>query len=403
MFAMIRGLASLLLVVLGATAALAKPAVLDVRLGLHPDKTRVVLDLSEAPGYRVFTLADPYRVVLDLTEVDWRLPAGRAPAGAGVVQAMRYGLFTVGTSRLVLDVRGPVGVEHLELLPAAGGKPIRLILDLAPTTEQAFRGSLATGGIVSTATPAPALPARSLALPPVKPQRAGKRVIAIDPGHGGVDPGAIGAGATPEKTLTLAMARELKAQLEATGRYRVVLTRSKDIFVRLRDRIAVARAAGADLFLSLHADAHATGALRGASVYTLSEQASDAEAEALAARENKADLIAGVDLSNETEVVTNILIDLAQRETKNLSVRLAGMLVQELKRGTLLLRNSHRFAGFAVLKAPDVPSVLIEFGYLSSPQDEALLRSTEHRAKLADAVVRAVQRYYTWQESLKNP
>jgi N-acetylmuramoyl-L-alanine amidase len=316
---------------------------------------------------------------------------------------MRYGLFTVGTSRLVLDVKGPVGMQHLELLPASATKPIRLVLDLVPTTDQTFRASLSVGGIASTATAAPALPLASPTLPPVKPEPAGKPVIAIDPGHGGVDPGAIGVSGTAEKTVTLAMARELKAQLEATGRYKVMLTRSSDIFVRLRDRIAIARAAGADLFLSLHADAHSTIGLRGASVYTLSEQASDSEAAALATQENKADLIAGVDLSNETEVVTNILIDLAQRETKNLSVRMAGMLVQELQRGTLLLHNSHRFAGFAVLKAPDVPSVLIELGYMSSPEDEALLRSTQHRAKLASAIVRAIQGYYTWQESLKNP
>lgn len=403
MLAIVRGVASLLLVFVASATAQGKPAVLDVRLGLHPDKTRVVLDLSETPGYRVFTLADPYRVVLDLTEVDWRLPAGRAAAGKGLVQAMRYGLFTVGTSRLVLDVTGPVGIRHLELLPPSAEKPARLILDLAPTDERAFREALAAGGIVSTATPAPALAPAALALPPVKPRRAGKPVIAIDPGHGGVDPGAVGVSGTFEKTLTLAMARELKAQLEATGRYDVVLTRATDVFVRLRDRIAIARAAGADVFLSLHADAHGTRDMRGASVYTLSEQASDAEAAALAAKENKADLIAGIDLSNENEVVTNILIDLAQRETKNLSARLAAMLVRELKRGTLLLRNSHRFAGFAVLKAPDVPSVLIELGYLSSPQDEALLRSPEHRAKLAAAIVNALQSYYTWQESLKNP
>jgi N-acetylmuramoyl-L-alanine amidase len=197
------------------------------------------------------------------------------------------------------------------------------------------------------------------------------------------------------------MAVELKKQLEKTGRYQVVLTRDSDVFVRLRDRIEVARAAGADLFVSLHADAHTTSDLRGASVYTLSEKASDAEAAALATKENKSDVIAGIDLSNENEVVTNILIDLAQRETKNLSARFAALLVDELKRDTPLLRNTHRFAGFAVLKAPDVPSVLIELGYLSSDEDEAQLRSAKHRAKLGTAIVRAVDGFFEWQQTMR--
>jgi N-acetylmuramoyl-L-alanine amidase len=250
---------------------------------------------------------------------------------------------------------------------------------------------------VAMATPA------ALVLPPPKPQTTGDQrpVVVLDAGHGGVDPGAIGRSGIYEKEITLAMADELKKQLEATGRYQVVLTRDSDIFIRLRDRIALARAAGADLFISLHADAHSTSDLRGASVYTLSEQASDAEAAALATQENKSDVIAGVDLSHENEVVTNILIDLAQRETKNLSARFAAILVDELKADTLLLRNSHRFAGFAVLKAPDVPSVLIELGYLSSDQDEAELRSAKHRAKLGAAILRAVDGFFERQQTFR--
>jgi N-acetylmuramoyl-L-alanine amidase len=239
-----------------------------------------------------------------------------------------------------------------------------------------------------------------LPLPPIKPED-GKPVIIIDAGHGGIDPGAIGASGTLEKEITLAYARAVAQALAATGRYHVVLTRKKDNFIRLRQRIAIARGAGADLFLSLHADKDGTSALRGASVYTLSEQASDAEAEALATKENKADIIAGVDLSNENQVVTDILIDLAQRETQNLSARFAGMLVLELKQETTLLHNTHRFAGFAVLKAPDVPAALVELGYLSSRQDESLLASSQHRAKMAAAIVRAANAYFDWRQGLK--
>ncbi|MEX0697476.1 MAG: N-acetylmuramoyl-L-alanine amidase [Dongiaceae bacterium] len=396
-------LAGVIVLLLAAAPAHGKPAVLDVRLGLHPGMTRIVLDLSAALDYRVFSLADPYRVVIDLSEVDWNLPADRAPPGLGVVQALRFGLFAVGTSRVVLDVNAPVRVRRVDLLTGDGAVPIRLVLDLEPVSEAVFREALQSGPIVSSpamvaVTPPP------LPLPPVKPQAPGaeaRPVVAIDAGHGGVDPGALGSGGSVEKTITLAMAKELQRQLEATGRYRVILTRDTDVFVRLRDRIELARVGKADLFVSLHADAHDSGKLRGASVYTLSEQASDAEAEALAAKENKADLIAGIDLSNNDEIVTNILIDLAQRETKNMSARFADMVVKELKRETLLLRKTHRFAGFAVLKAPDVPSVLIELGYLSSREDESLLRSAKHRRKLGASIGRAIEAYFAWQESLK--
>ncbi len=384
-----------------------RPSVLDVRLGLHPDKTRVVLDLTGVPGYRIFPLSEPYRMVLDLTEVDWRLPDGHVPEGRGLVQSLRYGLFAPGTSRVVLDLAGPTRVASVQLLPAAGSTPVRLVIDLAAMDKASFLASLHDAPIVSSAIMAGSAVAASpaaLVLPPPKPESGDHRpLIALDAGHGGVDPGAIGTSGVYEKEITLAMALELKRQLEKSGRYRVVLTREEDVFIRLRDRIAVARAAGADLFVSLHADSHDTRDLRGASVYTLSEQASDAEAAALAAKENKSDVIAGVDLSNENEVVTNILIDLAQRETKNLSARFAALLVDELKRDTLMLRNSHRFAGFAVLKAPDVPSVLVELGYLSSSADEAELRSARHRAKLGSAMVRAIDGFFEWQQTMRRP
>jgi N-acetylmuramoyl-L-alanine amidase len=219
-------------------------------------------------------------------------------------------------------------------------------------------------------------------------------LIYLDPGHGGPDPGTIGHSGTYEKDVTLAMAEELQRQLLATGRYRVKLTRERDRFVALRPRFEMARQDHADMFISLHADADPFFAARGASVYTLSETASDAEAEALAAKENKADLIDGVDLSHQNNTVTTILIDLAQRETKNRSAAFAELLVQDMGQSTLMLRNSHRFAGFAVLKAPDIPSVLIELGYLSDAQDEAQLISPVHRAKLAGAMLRAIDGYY---------
>ncbi|MCW5700280.1 MAG: N-acetylmuramoyl-L-alanine amidase [Rhodospirillales bacterium] len=228
-----------------------------------------------------------------------------------------------------------------------------------------------------------------------KPHRVSSQmVIVLDPGHGGQDPGAISSSGVREAKITLRAARILRQELLRRGHYRVVMTRDRDTFVRLRDRIRIAREAGADLFLSIHADANPVSWVRGASVYTLSEKASDDEAAALAERENKVDLISGVDLSVEEPEVATILIDLAQRETMNDSARLASMLVDELGRSTALLRNTHRFAGFAVLKAPDVPSVLVELGLLSNREDERLLQREAYLLKLATAVAMATDTYF---------
>ena len=223
---------------------------------------------------------------------------------------------------------------------------------------------------------------------------ARRPTVVLDPGHGGVDPGTIGVSGVYEKDVAFDAARELAVQLERTGRYRLAMTRASDEFVALRDRVARARAAGADLFISLHADALPNHAMRGASVFTLSEQASDKEAAALAARENKADLIAGIDLSRHAPEVSNILLDLARRQTNNLSIGLARRLVSDLGQSVVLLENSHRSAGFAVLKAPDVPSVLIEMGCLSNREEDQLLRSAAYQRKLAGSIVRSVHAYF---------
>jgi N-acetylmuramoyl-L-alanine amidase len=224
--------------------------------------------------------------------------------------------------------------------------------------------------------------------PPLKP------MVVIDAGHGGIDPGAMGNGVM-EKNITLAVALALKKELLATGHYRVTLTRDTDVYIPLRDRFKVARDNGADLFISLHADSHNDPFMRGASIYTLSETASDAEAADLANQENKSDIIAGVDLSKQNGMVTDILINLAQRDTINQSNTFAGLLVSELKSDTLMLEHSHRSAGFAVLKAPDVPSVLIEMGYISSDQDEQLLSNKQHQQRLAKAIRRAVDDFFS--------
>jgi N-acetylmuramoyl-L-alanine amidase len=380
--------------------AWAKPAVTDVRLGAHADKTRFVLDLDEEPAYRAFTLPDPFRVVIDLPALDWALGPDKMSRGGGLVDSLRFGLFAPGTSRVVLDVNRPVAIKQIFVLPGRGSGEggHRLVVDLVPVSRDAyFAGSREP--ILSRAP----MPRTQTAIPqaPARPAADKRPAIVLDPGHGGVDPGATGRSGIYEKALVLDYAKEIARQLEASGRYRVHMTREDDVFIRLRDRVARAQELEADLFVSLHANTNPSRKLRGASVYTLSENASDAEAAALAAKENKADMIAGIDLSDQTEVVSKILIDLAQRETMNQSKTYANMLVGEMATAGRVLRNTHRSAGFAVLKSPVVPSVLVELGYMSNKEEERLLRSEAYRRKLSAALVRAIDDYFTWQQNAR--
>ncbi|HJN04548.1 MAG TPA: N-acetylmuramoyl-L-alanine amidase [Alphaproteobacteria bacterium] len=385
------------------------PAVTGIRTGEQPAATRFVLDLTEAVEFKVFVLPDPYRVVIDLPEVAWQANAGDH-LYLGPIKAMRFGLFRPGVSRVVIDVSGPVRVERSFLLPPNGNFSHRFVLDIAevepgefertaalpppPTrTETPRTESPRTQPLQLVPPPQTETPRTEPPQPAPLPRRV-RPLIALDPGHGGVDPGTVSSGGTREKDVTLATARELARQLEATGRYVVVLTRTDDRFLRLRQRVEAARTAGADLFLSLHADSIENRRVRGASVYTLSEIASDREAAALAAKENSADLIAGLDLSGESAEVRTILIDLAQRETMNQAAVFANLVIPELSSTGGTLRNGHRFAGFAVLKAPDIPSLLIEMGYLSNREDEELLLSPEYRIRLARALVRAIDHYF---------
>ncbi|CAK0770573.1 N-acetylmuramoyl-L-alanine amidase [uncultured Gammaproteobacteria bacterium] len=254
----------------------------------------------------------------------------------------------------------------------------------APSAAQQLVAAL----VPSLRPPLPQQPVR----PPPGP--TGKPMVVIDPGHGGNDPGATGRAEVHEKDITLAIARELRRQLEATGRFRVALTRDSDVFIRLRDRVAKAREQGAELFISLHADSIIRSAIHGVSIYTLSDKASDREAGMLAAKENRADAIGGINLASENDQVASILIDLVQRETRNHSHRLSSTLLREIGHDFTLLNKPNRSAGFAVLTAPDVPSVLIEMGYLTSPQDSNVLTRPELRERLAAAIARGVDRYF---------
>lgn len=383
----------LAVMLLGIPGAVAKPSVSDIRIGQHPDKTRLVLDLSEAPNYRVFLLPNPYRVVIDLPELDWSVPESNLPKGAGAIKALRFGLFAPGTSRVVLDLKQPVLVKSAFLIPPRDGRPHRFVIDVEPVTVAAFNA--APEGRLSASSDSP-LRTTQAAATKVQPKTAGDRrpTVVIDPGHGGVDPGATGVSGMFEKNIALDYGKELRRQLEATGRFRVVMTRDSDVFLPLRDRIKVAHQANGDLFVSLHANIHHSRKIKGFSVYTLSEKSSDVEAKNLAAKENKADIIAGFDLSEQTEVVRDILIDLAQRESKNQGNQFASDVVDEVGQVANLLGNPHRYAGFAVLKSPTIPSVLIEIGYLSNRAEEKRLRDSAYRKKLMSALARSIGNYF---------
>ncbi|HLA20613.1 MAG TPA: N-acetylmuramoyl-L-alanine amidase, partial [Pseudolabrys sp.] len=323
-------------------------------------------------------------------QVAFKLHPKAGEQGRGLVKAFRYGLIMQGGSRIVLDTKGPVRIDKAFALAAADGQPARLVLDLVPTDRASFLRSIALAN-----RPARAAPAKA-SEPAPKPSDP-RPLVVLDPGHGGIDNGTKAASGEMEKDLVLQFATTLKAKLERAGKYRVAMTRSDDTFIPLSERVRFARAHGAALFVSIHADAipRSEGQAEGATVYTLSENASDAEAARLAEAENRADAIAGVDLTAEPDDVANILVDLAQRETKTYSMQFARTLVGELKTAARLHKRPLKAAGFKVLTAPDVPSVLVELGYMSTKDDLKLLTSPAWQGKTAGAVAQAVDTFLT--------
>ncbi|MGE3147719.1 MAG: N-acetylmuramoyl-L-alanine amidase [Pseudorhodoplanes sp.] len=367
------------------------PVAKDVRVGGDDRQTRFVMDFTGKVDVRAFTLADPYRVVLDLPQVTFRLPPKAGESGRGLIKAFRFGLVMQGGSRIVLDVNKPVRIEKAFVLDANDTQPARLVLDLAAIDREAFLRNLALDNKTPPRIEPPRrdpLPARSSSDP--------RPIVVIDPGHGGIDNGTKAASGELEKTIVLDFALLLRDQLEKSGKYRVVMTRTDDTFVPLGERVRLARSRQAALFISIHADAlrKGEGEAQGATVYTLSDTASDAEAARLAESENKADAIAGLNLSAEPNDVADILIDLAQRETRTFSTQFAHALVGEMKAAMRLHKHPMKSAGFVVLKAPDVPSVLVELGYVSNREDLKAMISSNWRSRAAEAIAIAVDRFF---------
>jgi N-acetylmuramoyl-L-alanine amidase len=310
-----------------------------------------------------------------------------------LVKAFRFGLIMQGGSRIVLDVNKPVRIDRAFSIDATAGQPARLVLDLVATDRESFMRTTArqsppqpvatTGGIGSD-------PASSVSDDKARP------IVVLDPGHGGIDNGTVASTGIAEKSIVLDFALRLRERLERSGKYHVVMTRTDDTFIPLADRVRMARIRQAALFISIHADAlkKGEGEAQGATIYTLSETASDAVAAQLAEDENRADIIAGIDLSHEPGDVADILIDLAQRETKSYSMHFAKSLVADMRKVARMHKHPMKSAGFRVLKAPDVPSVLIELGYVSSKDDLHHLTSDTWQDKTAGAISQAIDRYF---------
>lgn len=395
----------------------------DIRYGLNAGKTRIVVDMNRKSAFRAFMLADPPRLVIDIENAEWRIPRTQPVRRGDVLSSYRSGDLDDGLTRIVFDLKRTAVIDAAFALERSGTARDRVVVDVSPASQNLFAARLekvfgdknlkgtgaapvpasvlaaarndAVQAATAVATPAVARPMRKPSTLPASPYAKDRKyIIVIDAGHGGADPGAV-SGGIYEKNITLAAARELRRQLEETGRYKVVMTRDSDKYIRLRERLNMARTERADLFISIHADKIDRKDVRGASIYTLSRQASDAETARLAERENNAGIVAGVDLASESDDVAGILLDLAMREKMNESSLLAKFLESAFRsKNVKLLPNSHRSAGFAVLKAPDVPSVLIEIGFLSNPAEAKMLGSAEFQRRISGAIVEGVDAYF---------
>lgn len=388
-----------------ASAAAGVPVASAARIAGDERQTRFILDLDQNISVRAFVLANPYRAVLDIPQTTFDLPAGTGREGRGLIRSFRYGMVMPGASRLVFDLTGPASIEKSYMLDAANEQPAKLVVELRAVDEAAFKATAAPSPAPPPPTE-PVVPLRSTILANADPTDSGvapsmkegdtRPVIVLDPGHGGIDNGTTAASGENEKTLVLDFARALRVHIEKSGKYRVIMTRDDDTFVPLGERVRIARDAAASLFISIHADAlpKREGNARGATIYTLSDKASDAEAEKLAELENKADAIAGFDLAEEPADVADILIDLTQRETRAFSTRFAKDLVSEMKRVARMHKHPLKSAGFRVLKAHDVPSVLIELGYVSNKDDLQHLVSEDWRTRTVGSMVRALDVFF---------
>lgn len=368
-------------------------SVSDVRLSAFSNGTgRIVIESDEKLNSKIFTLQNPVRLVIDMqkSQIAYAVQKKEFKKNT-VISKVRFGKQGGNTARVVFDLLSNVSDSHFVLPPEGKSGKWRLVVDLKPTGKIASQINKEKAASVSSMSKLAATPKEKTS--GLLPFSKSKKVVMLDAGHGGQDPGAISKAGRYEKDLTLKMAKETKKLLEEAG-YKVVLSRDRDVFITLRGRVKKAHDAKADLFISIHADSAKNTSARGLSIYTISEKASDKEAAALAERENKSDILLGMDLDDYQQEVSSVLIDLAKQDTMKESRRYADLVVKEMQRSVQLLPNAHRFAGFAVLKSPNIPSVLLEMGYMSNRKEEREMQKASYRKKLGKALVRAVDAYF---------
>ena len=368
------------------------PSASSVAISGDGKLTRFSLDLDRKIPVRAYALVNPARVVVDLPQVNFQLPSDSSRISKGLIKAFRYGLVMPGGSRVVFDLAGPATIAQARIEDAVAGQPDRLVVELRASDETTFAKSAPAAAVMAEPAPVAAVSARTMP----EATRDTRPVVVIDAGHGGIDNGTQANGEN-EKTIVLDFALALRDRIESGGKYHAVMTRSDDTFIPLGDRVKIARAKNAALFVSIHADAlpRREGDAQGATIYTLSDRASDAEAERLADSENKSDAIGGVNLTEEPTDVADILIDLAQRETRTFSNRFAHLLMSEMKSSVRMHKNPLKSAGFKVLKAPDIPSVLVELGYVTNKGDLAQMVSQSWRSKTVAAINQAIDAFFT--------
>lgn len=376
----------------GALSALARLTGNGVTLASHWRSLDLTIEMTRPVPWRVFTLDEPRRLVVDFSELDWAgIDREAVLYESDKISDLRAGLYRPGWTRLVLDLAEPLAVVETGMVTNADGAVLKL--QLSPVSGLDFAAKSGAPKAENFGNPVQMTPAGK-----IRQRGDGPLVVVLDPGHGGIDPGAEREGVV-EADLVLAFARELRDVLVRTGGFKVVLTRDDNGFVSLEERVTIARRAGADVFMSLHADALAQGRASGATVYTLSKEASDVASQKLAERHDRADLLAGVDLTHQDDEVALVLMDLARTETAPRAEALADALVEGIHSATGSIYKSPRMqAGFSVLKAPDIPSVLVELGFMSSPKDLSRMTSPEWRGRAAEGMRDALQ-YWTLQDA----
>ena len=372
------------------------PAVLDVRVSTTPQRARLILDLSGKTEFALASLTGPDRIAVDAKVADLRIEGEQPPvAGSGIVGSYTLDMAEPGRARAILVLDQPALVQQAYVLDAIADQPARLVVDLVLDTPEGFAERAADDLAAAMAkTPAPPAPPEEPALPAPEVLAVTRPLVVIDPGHGGVDTGAMAPSGVNEKDVVLAYALALQELLVESGRFDVALTREGDTFLRLEDRVALARANKADLFISIHADSFTQPEIRGASVYTRDENATDLLDQVLADNENRVDLVAGFAAPEMPSMVVDILIDLMRRETRKESFIAAQTIVQQLRPNVELRRYPVRQADFFVLQAPDVPSVLIELGFLSNEADIVNLQRADWRQTVVQALAKGISAYF---------